>query len=157
MRNKLCGLRNKIAKGNDSRIDDYGQIICGENISDGNLLLEAFFVCAAKCNQPGNKELVNLFLKAWKANRNNDFRWKLFPKLHAYGLIDDEKVMTQIVKSNSWKEWQVYLGYLIQGYDSNKFIKFMQGSDECDIMMLLERGGEWSHVKRLIDICDGVN
>lgn len=157
MRNKLCGLRNKIAKGNDSRIDDYGQIICGENISDGNLLLEAFFVCAAKCNQPGNKELVNLFLKAWKANRNNDFRWKLFPKLHAYGLIDDEKVMTQIVKSNSWKEWQGYLGYLIQGYDSNKFIKFMQGSDECDIMMLLERGGEWSHVKRLIDICDGVN
>lgn len=84
-------------------------------------------------------------------------RWKLFPKLHAYGLIDDEKVMTQIVKSNSWKEWQVYLGYLIQGYDSNKFIKFMQGSDECDIMLLLERGGEWSHVKRLIDICDDVN
>lgn len=42
MRNKLCGLRNKIAKGNDSRIDDYSQIICGENISDGNLLLEAF-------------------------------------------------------------------------------------------------------------------
>lgn len=156
MRNKLCSLRNKIAKGNDGRIDDYSQIICGENISDGNLLLEAFFVCAAKCNQPNNKELIDLFLKAWKANRNNDIRWKLLPKLHAYGLIDEEKVITQIIKSNSWKEWQVYLGYLMQGYNPNKFIKFMQESDECDIMMLLERGGEWTHVKRLIDICDDI-
>lgn len=157
MQNKLRGLRDKIARGNDGRIDDYSQIICGENISDGNLLLEAFFVCSAKCNQPNNKELVDLFLKTWKANRNNHERWKLLPKLHVYGLIDEEKVMTQIIKSNSWKEWQVYLGYLIQGYNSKKFIEFMQGSDECDIGMLLERGGEWIYVKRLIDICDRVN
>lgn len=44
----------------------------------------------------------------------------------------------------------------MQGYNPNKFIKFMQESDECDIMMLLERGGEWTHVKRLIDICDDI-
>lgn len=157
MQNKLCSLRNKIARGNDGRIDDYSQIICGENISDGNLLLEAFFVCAAKCNQPNDKELLDLFLKAWKANKNNNNRWKLFPKLHTYCLIDEKKVMAQIIKSSSWKEWQVYLGYLIQGYDTSKFIEFMQESDECNIMMLLEDGGEWIHVKKLIDICNGIN
>lgn len=157
MQNKLSGLRDSIARGNDGRIDDYSRIVCGENISESNLLLEAFFVCAAKCNQPNKSELLNLFLKAWKANKNNNNRWKLLPKLNTYCLIDDKKVMAQIIKSNSWKEWQVYLGYLVQGYDTSKFIEFMQGSDECNILKLLEEGGEWIHVKTLIDSCNGMN
>lgn len=157
MKNKLSGLRDRIARGNEGRIDDYSQIVCGENISDGNLLLEAFFVCAAKCNYPSSAELLNLFLKAWKTNKNNDDRWKLLPKLNSYCLIDNEKVIAQIIKSNSWKEWQVYLGYLVQGYDTNKFIEFMQGSDECNILMLLEEGGEWIYVKTLLDSCNGMN
>lgn len=61
--------------------------------------------------------------------------------------------MAQIVKSTSWKEWQVYLGYLTREYDANEFIEFMQESDECKITDLLKMEGEWLYVKHLLDIC----
>lgn len=155
VRRKLSNLRCRIAQGQAERINDYDQIVDGKNITEGNLLLEAFFVCSAKCNCPDEEELLLLFLKAWKANKNNN-RWRLLPKLNSYNLLDEKKVMAQIVKSTSWKEWQVYLGYLVQGYNVGKFIKFMQESDECKIASLLERGGEWVYVKQLLDECGGL-
>jgi len=154
-RKKLSDLRCRIARGQAERINDYDQIVDGKNITDGNLLLEAFFVCSAKCNCPREEELLSLFLKAWKANKNNN-RWRLLPKLNSYNLLDEKKVMAQIVKSISWKEWQVYLGYLVQGYNAGKFIEFIQESDECKIASLLENGGEWLHVKHLLDECGGL-
>lgn len=153
VRCKLSDLRCKIALGQAERIDDYDQVVGGKNITDGNLLLEAFFVCSAKCNSPSSDELLALFLKAWKTNKNNIDRWKLLAKLHLYHLLEEKRVMAQIVKSTSWKEWQVYLGYLSQGYDINKFASFMQESDECIIYTLLELGGEWEHVGHLLNIC----
>lgn len=154
-RRKLRDLRCRIARGQAERINDYDQIVDGKNITDGNLLLEAFFVCSAKCNCPKEEELLSLFLKAWKANKNNN-RWRLLPKLNSYNLLDEKKVMAQIVKSTSWKEWQVYLGYLVQGYNVGKFIKFIQESGECKIASLLENGGEWLYVKHLLDECGGL-
>ena len=59
-----------------------------------------------------------LFLKAWKANKDCDHRWKMLPKLYLYDLLDDKKVMTEIAKSTSWKEWQVYVAYLLQNKNS---------------------------------------
>lgn len=154
MKDKLSNLRCKIACGNEGRIEDFDQIVGGKNITDGNLLLEAFFISAAKCNNPGKAELLNLFLKAWKANKNNVDRWKLLPKLNTYRLIDERKVMAQIIKSTSWKEWQVYLGYLVMDYEADKFIKFMQESEECGIATLIKEGGEWRYVKDLLERCN---
>lgn len=147
---RLRDLRCRIAQGQENRISDYDQIVEGKNITDGNLLLEAFFVCSAKCNAPDDEELLTLFLKAWKANKNNPDRWKLLPKLNVYDLLDEERVMAQIVKSTSWKEWQVYLGYLDQRYCMNKFIEFIQESEECEVTLLLKRGGEWLYVSQLL-------
>lgn len=153
VRIRLSNLRCQIAGGHKDRIDDYNQIVNGKNITNGNLLLEAFFVCSAKCNCPDEQELLSLFLKAWKANINNDNRWRLLPKLNSYHLLDEKKVMAQIVKSTSWKEWQVYLGYLTREYEANEFIEFMQESDECKITELLKMEGEWLYVKHLLDVC----
>ena len=147
---RLRDLRCRIAQGQEDRISDYDQIVEGKNITDGNLLLEAFFVCSAKCNCPDEEELLSLFLKAWKANKKSDNRWRMLPKLNTYNLLGEKRVMAQIVKSTSWKEWQVYLGYLVQGYCANKFIKFMQESEECEITLFLECGGEWMYVKQLL-------
>lgn len=153
VRKKLCDLRCRIALGQEGRINDYDQIVSGMNISDGNLLLEAFFVCAAKCNSANKEELLMLFLKAWKANKDCDHRWKMLPKLYLYDLLDDKKVMTEIAKSTSWKEWQVYVAYLLQKDNAHTFIEFIQESNECDVSALLQRGGEWLYVKDLIDKC----
>lgn len=153
MRNKLCNLRCRISEGQKHRIDNYNQIVSGKSISDGDLLMEAYFVCSAKCNYPDSEELLVLFLRTWKVNEDNVNRWKLLPKLNVYHLLDNNRVMSLIVKSKSWKEWQVYLGYLLQEYDTLKFIEFMQESDECRVLDYLKLGGEWIYVKELIQKC----
>ncbi len=153
MRNKLCNLRSRISGGQKHRIDNYNQIVIGKNISDGNLLLEACFVCSAKCNYPDSEELIALFLRTWKVNEDNVNRWKLLPKLNVYHLLDNNTVMSFIVTSKSWKEWQVYLGYLLQEYDTLKFIEFMEESDDCRVLDYLKLGGEWIYVEELIQKC----
>lgn len=153
VRIRLSDLRCRIALGIKERIDDYNQIVEGKNISNGNLLLEAFFVCSAKCNSPNREELLSLFVKAWKSNKDSNNRWRLLPKLNMYDLLDEKKVMAQIIKSSSWKEWQVYLGYLIEKYDVSKFLQFMQESEECNLQELINEGGEWNYVKVLLDKC----
>lgn len=154
IRDKLSYLRNTIAHGHSERIRDYEEIVNANNISDGKLLIEAFFVCAAKCNCPDTNELLNLFVKAWKANDNNVNRWKLIVKMNDYNLLLDKKTMSQIVKSKSWKEWQVYLGYVSQNSNASKFIEFLDASDNTNIKKMMKNEGEWIYVKLLLEKCD---
>lgn len=154
IKDKLSYLRNTIACGYSERINDYDEIVNANNISNGELLIEAFFVCAAKCNCPETNKLLDLFVRAWKANEYNDNRWKLIVKINQYNLLLDKKIMSQIIKSKSWKEWQVYLGYLSQDYNAYKFIEFLNESDSTNVKKMLEKEGEWTYVKLLLKKCD---
>ena len=147
MKAQLSYYRNAIAQGYTDRIKNYEQIVNCSGITNARLLVEAFFTCAAKCNNPSKEDLKTLFIKAWKPNKGNPERWKMLPKLDRYHILQEERIMAEMMNSTSWKEWQVFLHYIIIGNGQKRFWDFFESHQDPFVMDLLKSGGEWEHVK----------
>ena len=134
--------------------NDIALILKNVTRRNPKLLIEAFYVIASKpCKQPP-KTIINIFSLAFRSGYNIYEQYKMILKIAANDLICEETVLGCILQSNYPRNWETYLGEII-----NK----MKG-DYCSFIDLWEQANgdkiiaqkvtqfyseDWSHVNKL--------
>ena len=123
MRANVLRLRSNIAAGHRSDSSDINLIIKHTEASDPDVVWDSFFVIAAKNNKQSKKSILDFFEIAWENNPTRIDKWKMLTKLSVHNLLMNDRVFNVILKSESVKEWQVFLGEVIQLNQLDEFIE----------------------------------
>ena len=148
-------LRAKIAGGFTTTEQYIKLMLKNTDTSNANLTRSSFFILAAKSSKQPSEKLLQAFKIAWKSNSDSSERWKLLVKMAAHNLLVTETVFFAVVDAGSWKEWQVYLGCIIESSTHQQdFVDFWVQVDNPDIFNSLHKkiGEEWKQVTHLLDI-----
>jgi Zn-finger protein len=152
MKKSLRKLRSEIAEGFPSEDKAIELILkkCGSK--DPEVTMNSFFVIAARNNNPSKKSLIETFKNAWDNNEGKHDRWKLIPKLAIFEALPDSDVVSRIFQSATPKEWEVYLGNILE-YDLNVDFKQIWQEMEGDCRFIKHKyDDDWTQVLKLIDI-----
>ncbi len=154
MKITLAHLRQDIAYGGFTDPDDLKLIAKHTQSSDPAGCWDCFFVLAARRNSQPPGKIVEAFDFAWTTNPNSVERWRLLHKLWERGLLLNERVFLRITESDSAKEWQVFLGCLLESPDREGLVEMWNefGGGEVHHKLKAQSGGEWRHVDRLLTI-----
>lgn len=157
MTHKISGLRCDLAMNIKINNDDIELIL--RNISRRNpkLMVEAFFVIAAKPCEQSDNVIINTFVSAFKAGDNISGQYKMIKKLTNKGLLCNEKVLRCLLLSDFPRNWETYLGGIIEtmGGNYNRFVnlwKQVEGIVILDNLMNQSPSEDWSQVQKLLDI-----
>ncbi len=152
MKKSLRKLRSEIAEGlhSDEKAIELILSKCGSK--DPEVTMNSFFVIAAKNNNPQKKSLLETYKNAWDNNEEKHDRWKLIQKMGIFEALLESDVVSRIFQSGTSKEWEVYLGSILE-YEINNSFKLiwheMEGDNE---LSRFEKNDDWSQVLKLIDI-----
>lgn len=114
MSKKLLGLRAMLADNNKTRDEDIALVLKNINSKDSDLISDAYYVIVAKSNSQPQETVLNLFVAAFNGCCSNiQNRYKLIAKLEHHNLLVHEKVLDCMLFSNIPKDWEVYLGLLL--------------------------------------------
>ncbi len=152
MKKSLRKLRSEIAEGFPSEDKAIELILkkCGSK--DPEVTMNSFFVIAARNNNPKTKSLIETFKNAWDNNEGKYDRWKLIPKLAIFNVLSNSDFLSRIFQSDIPKEWEVYLGNILESNLKDDFKQVWQEMEgECKFKSY-ENNNDWSQVLKLIDI-----
>jgi hypothetical protein len=156
MSNSLQQLRTDIAHGASTSEHDIKLILKTTKSSVPGIAWDSFFVLTAKNNKQPLKILIDAFEVAWKSNDERPDRWKLIKKISAHGLLLHERVFLRILESHSCKEWQVYLGSIIESKstvrDSFSRVWNEAVGERLQTALKLKAGDDWKCVNELLEI-----
>lgn len=155
MEELLSHLRADVGSGLSTPEEDIKLIQRNAEASNPGVAWDSFFVLAAKRNRQPKDKLISAFKLAWKSNRDRPDRWKLVQKLWSHDLLLNELVLFSVLEGNSWKEWQVYLGCIIESPQRECFPEFwaeVSGVKLTEAFKGNEEEEEWERVMKLIDI-----
>ncbi len=115
MTRNLLHLRGRLGKGKATEQSTIGLILQAGAIADPDVSWDSFFVIAARLNEQPEGMILEAFEKAWVTNSTRSDRWKLIDKLGALKLTTSETALKAVVSSRDPKEWEVYLGFILEG------------------------------------------
>ena len=157
MSHKISSLRCDLA--NNLRVSDNDISLVLKNVNGRNpeLMMEAFMVIASKPCKQSDIDIINTFYHAFRSECNIPEQYKMIKKLSIHGLLVSEKVLSCILQSNYPKNWETYLGGIIETKegDYNCFIDLWnQSKGEKALTNIIHQTPEedWTHVRKLIDI-----
>ena len=157
MRQRLSQLRYEIALGNRTSRDDLDLIMRSIHEQAYDVARDAFYVFAAKNNNPTPEEITAVFACAWDANRGRPERYKFLPKIQYRGMLMCEPVIRRVVESDNWKEWQTFLGlvldYKVIKSEFREIWAELAGSKQATLAN--RAGEEWEWVSHLLNLALG--
>lgn len=156
MAGNVSRLRSNIASGSKTNKEDIKLIIRHTKASDPENIWNSFFIIAAKKNGQKKDRLLEFFTLAWKKNQGKPDRWKLLIKINQHGLLLEEDVFLAVSGNFVSKEWQVYLGLILENGYGKKFLVLWSGHKHKKIKNEI-RGNkdyEWAVVRKLLEIVE---
>ncbi|MDR6763150.1 hypothetical protein J2Y38_003369 [Flavobacterium sp. 2755] len=153
MTKKMLRLRSEIAVNSKTDKEDIALILKNINSNDSELITSAYFIIVAKSNNQSQLTVLNLFLAAFKNSTNYNERYKLIAKLDNHNLLVNEKVLDCIFLSEIPKEWEVYLGLIIEKNICDDFRELWKQSEgEIKLKKIISKieVEDWRQVNKLI-------
>jgi len=151
MSSNLGRLRAAIAYGGATSPADLALIFRSTATQSALVSWETVFVLAAKANDQPVPRIIDAFVAAWYRNDVRTDRWRLLMKIAERGAIMDEQVVKAILQSTVSREWEVFLGQILELNDRSCFARFW-----CDAggppVEKLPSEIEWRHVRRLLQL-----
>lgn len=153
MTKKMLRLRSQIAVNAKTEDEDIVLILKNINSNDPDLITNAYFIIVAKSNNQSPLTILNLFIAAFKNTTNYNERYKLIAKLYNHNLLVNEKVIDCIFLSEIPKDWEVYLGLIIENnlnHDFRELWKQAEGDVKLKKIICKIEMEDWRQVNRLI-------
>jgi len=147
-------LRSMLAAGTTISKEDITLVLKNTDTTNPETTWDSFFILAAKNNHQSDEKVLQAFKIAWISNSERTDRWKLIDKLSERNLLLSDVVLHSVLESNSWKEWQVYLGCIVNNVPNQQFIDFISEIGKESIFECLNEteGEEWRYVAKLMTI-----
>jgi len=118
----LPELRGRIARSEAITEDEIKTILVSNYAPDAFNSWHTFFIVAAKSSLTSKEVVLSSFELAWENNRLNDNRWQLIQKLAQKKLLILEQVLLTLLKDGQPREWEEYLGQIIQTKAQENFM-----------------------------------
>jgi len=154
MSKKLLRLRSQLSVNSQTESEDIELILKNTNSNDPELISEAYFVIVAKSNNQPQATVLNLFIAAFNNSINLLDRYKLIPKLESHKLLLNDSVLNCVSHSSIPKEWEVYLGLIINNNLQNEFQELWIQSDsnsKLEKIMKKTNTEDWRQVQKLLN------
>jgi hypothetical protein len=147
-------LRSRVASGAITSEQDIKLILKNTDTSNPNVTWDSFFILAAKFNHQPADKLLQAFKATWKSNSNHPDRWKLILKMAAHNLLVNETVFFSLVEGQSWREWEVYLGCIVESDCREDFKEFWNevGGTALLSNFTTQNEEQWHHALKLLEI-----
>lgn len=155
MTRNMRRLRYEIGHGFPSGADDLSLAKQAAESGDREAVWDAFFVLVAKPNGQDKNTIIQAFEIAWNANRAKPDRWKLIAKMGERRMLMAPKVFSSLLLSEDPKEWEVFLGWILEYYERNKFQERWRqevGEKEADVFFADRDYSYWRWPIRLLQI-----
>ncbi|MBF9255784.1 hypothetical protein I2I11_20970 [Pontibacter sp. 172403-2] len=151
---RLPLLRSEISLGESTSNDDLKMLLENTYSKNPKITWDAFFIVSAKNNKQYKLNILETFEIAWETNEGNELRWKLIDKLKSHNLLLEERILFRVLNSLEPKEWEVYLGFIIQNKLDNEFLTLCE---QAGLLKVFERisnleDSDWSQVKKLVRV-----
>jgi hypothetical protein len=151
MSSNLGRLRAEIAYGGATSAADLALIFRATADQSPQVTWDVLFVLAAKTNGQSLERIVDAFVIAWARNAARADRWKLLAKIGERGAILNERIVKSVVESAVPREWEVFLGYVLDLPDREWFATWWCDAGGADVEAL-PRDAEWEHVRLLLSV-----
>jgi len=123
LHSRLPSLRYDIANGKATENEDIHNIISNTYTQDKEIVWDTFFIIAAKKNKQSIDNILEAFSIAWDGNSSfKERRWKIIQKLRSLNLLIQEKVLFKLLKDSIAKDWETYLGAIIEDELKDSFL-----------------------------------
>ena len=157
MSRKISNLRHDIASNKKIESDDIALILKNVNSRKPELIIEAFFVIASKPCKQSSSDIIDIFVIAFNSKYNVSEQYKMILKLATNNLLNSEKVLECILQSNYPRNWETYLGGIIDTMKDNysEFIDlWRQANGKRKIERLKRQSSteDWSQVEKLLNV-----
>ena len=111
----LPRVRGLISRGYSISNNDINVLLPSNYTQSPSITWDSFFILAAKNSGQSASVILQAFKSAWDANKKagNENAWKLIDKLYKRQLLLHEDVLLSLLENGSAKDWEVYLGHVM--------------------------------------------
>ena len=156
----LPKLRFEISLGIKTQLNEIKQLISQTYSQNPQINWDIFFIVCAKNNNQTDGHIISAFISAWEANselKNTYKRWRLIDKLASKDkLLINETILNTLFKDSTYKDWEVYLGKILEFPPSvkNEFFDLWGQIDGNQLLskLISRNPSDWIYVSRLIEI-----
>lgn len=135
LQSRLPSLRYEIANGKKTDNEDIHNIISNTYTQDKEIVWDMFFIIAAKNNKQSIDDILEAFSIAWDGNSSfKERRWKILQKLRSLDLLIQEKVLFKLLKDSIAKDWETYLGSIIEDGLRDSFLNLWDQVGCAEVM-----------------------
>ena len=160
LNNFLPKLRCDISLGIKTQEQEIKQLISKTYSQNPKINWDIFFIICAKKNNQTKEHILSAFISAWEANSDEKYkvrRWRLIDKLASLTkLIINETVLNILFKDSIYKDWEVYLGKILEFSPDlrDEFFDLWNQIDGSSLLLVLmsRKPNDWIYVKRLLII-----
>jgi hypothetical protein len=148
MRQRFTQMRAQLGEGRPTSDNNLASIYDGlERLTEPDAW-DAFFVVVARPNRQPQSRIVETFRVAWDRNHTRGDRWKLLSKMAARDLLHADDVVDRVRASNRPREWETFLGLVLQRPERDVVRERWAGLRPDDMM----DGPEWAQVRGLFAV-----
>ncbi len=149
---ELIRMRRQLAYGEACEASDIEMLLKRAHRGNSRVVWESFFVLSAKHNEVSSDNILETFIEAWNQASEHGERWKLIEKLKKRGLLLEEVVVKAVLRSKDPKEWETYLGGLIELDLERDFRRCIGASAWNRLLerMKMEESSDWDQVHYLL-------
>lgn len=155
MSKKLLRIRSDLATNVGTSQEDMGLILKNTNRNDNeDVIMNAYFVIVAKCNEQSKQTVLDFFLLAFGKCTNLAERYKLIAKLEQHDLLINDSVLSCLYSSYIAKEWEVYLGMIVNTELISDFQDLWHQTDgnrSYENIILTSDNEDWGQASKLLD------
>jgi len=150
----LPELRGRVARSETISDEEIKTILTSNYAPNAFNSWHTFFIVAAKSEMTTREVILSSFDMAWENNRTSEKRWQLIQKLAKKNLLVLEQVLLTILKDGTPREWEEYLGQIINKNLHNDFMElWLQTGGEGALNLLTHSDpAEWRITDRLLDL-----
>ncbi|MEU5537141.1 hypothetical protein [Streptomyces sp. NPDC020362] len=150
MRQSLLRIRAELGAGRSTDQFDIASIYRASNSNDPDLAVESFMVLAARHNQQPVERLVDSFGVAWQSATGRPDRWRVLTKAARAGILLQGEVVQTLADDASAKEWEVFLGFALEGCHSATAVAALRDLDGVVESVRGNPDPEWAQVRGLL-------
>jgi hypothetical protein len=153
MTKRVTNLRAAIAIGKSTGQEDLNLILKNASKNDPTIVYDSFFIFCSKINQINKEDLVTLFVLAFPWLGNRARRYKMIAKLPMHSILLNDKIVTEIFKSDNPKDWEVFLWAVYESQEITDFKeiwKQLEGGIQLARRKRIERE-DWFLTEHLLD------
>jgi hypothetical protein len=152
MRKRIRRVRAYVGLGDATDPSEIALIVRAVGSKSPEIAWEGFWVLAAKNNDQPTDLILDAFEVAWTTNAGRADRWTLLSRLASRGLLLLERSLRALASSASFREWEVFLGFVLEGGLTAEVREvWPQLEVDEEVLRLLETPGpDWAHAAFLL-------